>query len=134
MTDEKTYNTVLDAVRAARRIQEREHEGYGVGVSFDLDDTDQAFVQWCHSRDGDTAWNLDVVEIGFPASREAVAIVLRSRDYEPDETLRSKFDANIWRLSDEPKSWETEDEMVTYIADQVHAVGGMDGMTFTAYP
>lgn len=134
MTDENTYDTVLDAVRAARRIQDREHEGYGVGVSFDFNDTEWAWVQWCLTSDGDTVWNADVLELCFPASRDAVATVLRSRGYEPDETLSGGHNAHIWRLSDEQKSWETEDEMVAYIVDQVRAIGGADGMTFTAYP
>lgn len=129
-----TYTTVLDAVRAARIIQEREDDGYGVGVSFDLNERQWAWIQWCHTREGATDWNVDVVEICFPKTREDSAATLRSRGYSPHETASDEYDANIWHLSDDQKSWGTEEELVAYMAEQIHVIGGVDGMTFTAYP
>lgn len=132
-SDQTTYTSVNEAVRAARCAQDREDDGYGVGVSFGSGD-DSSWVQWCHTSRGDTAWTLDLVEACFPKTRHEVATALRQRGFEPDEEMQTEYETNIWRFAGPPKSWAAVDELNSWLVELLRAVGAEDGMPLTVYP
>lgn len=127
----ESFDKILDAVRAARSIQDAEHDGFGAGVSFELANGDAAFVQWCRTARPDAPWTIDRLEVSVPAQDGDLQDQLRARDFEPDLAL-AEF--NIWCHTSEKQSWATEDELVDYLVSLTSLIGGRDGMEFTAFP
>lgn len=128
---ESTFTSIDTALRAARAAQLTEP---GVGVSCTVGG-ETVYVQWVLEDEFepvDGPWRLEALEVSLPEGDPAVAERFAGLGFSLDEEL-AEF--NIWTPDDlESTSWPDEEALVAHLAVLLQALGGVDGMTFTAYP
>lgn len=122
--------TVREAVCAARELQVREGDTYGVGIEFTAPgDTEASFLQWTLSGDAGSPFQIELLEASSPGMALTLAAILEENQYSRSAELDG-----IWTADTSMLHLATETDLIDFLESQVRLLGAADGMPFLIYP